>query len=277
LRYPFLIFFILISICAVHVPHAFCGLKEDVSVRYKAVMESVEKQNFQSTASAEVNSRMRLVHQALSAENYVAAVSQLDQIDALIQSKNLGVISKETKLHWLELYLDLFQKIAVLALLAFFLTQPARWRTALKSGLISGSVRLTWVLLAVLFSMILRLLDLSRYGDSVWAIFDIQIVFTAILGLVGGMGWGLLGGAGIALLRWILKPEVLTAPLVILAAAVFGGMAAVGIKNYAQPGKRGFFCGAAAGFLHGCVVYLPLAGSLDPFDMAFSIGLVAFF
>ena len=243
-------------------------------------MKLAEEPGLRDDPSININARMTPIHEALAKQDYDAAGVLLDRFLPELEKKKSGGridLNKEAKLYWLELYLDLFQKLAVLALLAFLLVQRTRWRIALKSSKIPIVTRLAWGVLAVLAGVIFRGLDLSRYGDSVWAIFDIQVVLAAVTGLLTGPLWGILGGAAMALSRVMLKPGAWSGPAVVLFAALAGGLFSLGKRSFSRSGRRGFLCGLVCGLAHGCVVYLPLVHSLPPGGIIFSIGLVAFF
>lgn len=220
---------------------------------------------------------MEALHEALARTDYEAASQQIDALLADIKKDpDLSTVhlDKEARLYWFEFLIDIFQKLAVLGLFAFFLIQNSRWRTALKGNKCSKGTRFVWGILVIGMSLIFRMLDLSRYGDSVWAIFDMQVVLAAVAGFLTGPLGGLLTGGLIALLRLLSKPGVLDGPAVILAAAVIGSFFSRGADPYRKSGKRGFVCGALVGLAHGGTVYLPLAGMLSLGNIVFSIALV---
>ena len=256
--------------------------KEEVLAKYEKVMDRIESEEMKPDLAAEAAKRMARIHEALSRNDY-------DQADSLLRKmvltedrydKNRQVsptLNKEIKLYWLELYLDLFQKFAVLALLAFLLVRHSFWRSALKTGTIPVLTKVVLTVSAVFFSGIFHVLDLSRYGESGFGIFDVQTVFAAIAGLLGGTFWGIVGGFLMVCIRWALHPGNGAASVVVLVAAILGGTFSVGLKNYSHSTRRAFFCGMAAGLFHGGMVYGRLLSTLSPTDVVFSILAVTFF
>lgn len=233
-----------------------------------------------SSTFGKLSGHLAPIHESLAVEDYDKAAILLNNLDAEIRKSRVNAkvnLDKETRLNWLESYFDLFQKFAILALIAFLLTQNTDWREALKTGTIPQRSRFIWVFLAVVLGSVLRIFDLSRYGDSVWAFFDIQVVFAALAGMMGGPVWGILGGAVMAVLRWFSMPGMIASPAVIFTASVCGVVFTKGMKDYTSSGKRGFFCGALAGFVHGLIIYLPAADTLLPGGLIISIGLVTLF
>ena len=253
--------------------------REEVLSRYEKLMSLLERSDLRTDPSGDAAERMEFIHEALTRADYEAASRLIDSLDADLekdQDLRKNDPDKEARLYWFEFLLDIFQKLAVLGLLAFFLIQNSRWRMALKMNKVPNGTRFVWGLLAVFVSMVFRVLDLSRYGDSVWAIFDMQVVLAAVGGFLMGPFWGILSGVLMALMRLLSKPGVLDGPAVILSAAAIGGLFSRGADPYTRSGRRGFVCGALVGLAHGCTVYMPLVGILATGNIVFSIALVAF-
>jgi len=253
--------------------------REEVLSRYEKLVSVLERSDLGYGSSEDTKERMGSIHEALTRTDYAVAGRQIDSLTADLE-KEQGLpkndLEKEARLYWFEFLLDVFQKLAVLGLLAFLLMQNSRWRIALKMNKVPNATRFIWGVLAVLASVAFRFLDLSRYGDSVWAIFDMQVALAALAGFLTGPFWGILGGTLMALLRLLSKPGVLEGPAVVLCAAVIGSLFARGADPYTRSGRRGFICGAIVGLVHGGTVYLPLAGMLPFGNIVFSIALVTF-
>ncbi len=256
---------------------SFAATREEVLSRYEKLVSLLEQSDLRTDPAANAIDRMESIHEALSGTDYDAASRQIDSLAADLtkgQASLSNDLDKEARLYWFEFLLDIFQKLAVLGLLAFLLIQNSRWRTALKINKIPNATRFVWGLLAVFVSIVFRMLDLSRYGDSVWAVFDMQVVLATVAGFLTGPFWGIIIGALMALFRLLSNPGALEGPAVILSAAVIGGLFAGRVDPYIRSGKRGFFCGAFVGLAHGCTVYLPFAGALSLGNIIFSIGLL---
>ncbi|MFH0985385.1 MAG: histidine kinase [Candidatus Omnitrophota bacterium] len=253
--------------------------REEALSRYEKLMSFLERSDLRADASGGVAERMDSIHEALTRADYDAAGRQIDSLTGELENDHdpqKKDLDKEARLYWFEFLLDVFQKLAVLGLLAFLLIQNSSWRAALKRNKVPNSTRFVWGVLAVFVSVVFRVLDLSRYGDSVWSIFDMQVVLAAIAGLLMGPFWGILSGLLMALLRLLSKPGILDGPAVVLGAAAISSFFSWGTNPYIRSGKRGFVCGALVGLAHGCTVYLPLAGMLSPGNIIFSIVLVTF-
>ncbi len=271
-----LVFGIFISACP---SHSLAATREEVLSRYEKLMSLLERSGLKTDPSGDAAERVGSIHEALTRTDYDAALRQIDSLSADLEKEQVpqrNDLDKEARLYWFEFLLDIFQKLAVLVFLAFLLIQSSRWRIALKMNKVPNMTRFLWGGLAVLVSLVFRVLDLSRYGDSVSAIFDMQVVLAAVAGFLTGPLWGILSGLVMAFLRLLSRPGVLNGPAVVLSAAVIGSLFAGGKDPYTRFGKRGFFCGASVGLVHGCTVYLPLAGMLSPGNIIFSIALVTF-
>jgi LytS/YehU family sensor histidine kinase len=258
---------------------SFASTREEALSRYEKLVSLLERSELRTGPSGDTAERMESIYEALTRTDYDTAVRQIDSLTADLGKDRVpreNDLNKEARLYWFEFLLDIFQKLAVLALLAFLLIQNSRWRMALKMNKIPNSTRFVWGFLAVFVSVGFRVFDLSRYGDSVSAIFDMQVVLAAVAGFLTGPFWGIASGLLMAFFRLLSKPGVLNGPAIVLAAAAIGGLFAGGADPYTRSKKRAFICGALAGLAHGCLVYLPLAGMLPTGNLIFSIGLVTF-
>ncbi len=272
-----LVFGVLLSVCP---SYSLASTREEVLSRYEKLMSLLDHPDLKADPSGSVVERMGSIHKALTRTDYDMALRQIDSLSADLEKGRVPPreieLNKEARLYWFEFLLDIFQKLAVLALLAFLLIQNSRWRMALKINKVPGPTRFVWMCLAVFVSVVFRVLDLSRYGDSVSAIFDMQVVLAAVAGFLTGPIWGILSGLLMAFLRLLSKPGAFNGPAIVLSAAVIGGFFAGGVDPYTRSWKRGFVCGALVGLAHGCTVYLPFSGILSTGNIIFSISLVTF-
>jgi LytS/YehU family sensor histidine kinase len=253
--------------------------REETLSRYEKLMSLLERLDLKTDPSGDAMERMGPIHDALTRADYDTALRQIDSLAAELEKDRVPReidLNKEARLYWFEFLLDIFQKLAVLALLAFLLIQNSRWRMALKMNKVPNPTRFVWMCLMVFISLAFRVLDLSRYGDSVSAIFDMQVVLAAVAGFLAGPFWGILSGLLVAFLRLLSKPGVLNGPTIVLSAAAIGSLFAGGADPYTRSGRRGFVCGALVGLAHGCTVYLPFSGMLPAGNIIFSVALVTF-
>jgi hypothetical protein len=183
---PLLVFGVFLSICPAH---SFASAREEALSRYEKLMSLLERSNLKTDASGDATERIGSIHEALTRTDYDTALRQIDSLVADLEKDRApreNDLNKEARLFWFEFLLDIFQKLAVLGLLAFFLIQNSRWRMALKMNKVPNPTRFVWGFLAVFVSVIFRVLDLSRYGDSVSVIFDMQVVLAAVAGFLTG-------------------------------------------------------------------------------------------
>ncbi|HTL46486.1 MAG TPA: histidine kinase [Verrucomicrobiae bacterium] len=182
---------------------------------------------------------------------------------ALINSQRPEHLQRTFRLEWLEIYREIIQKYAILALLAFLLIRVPYFRRMLHADRISVMGKVYLAMMTVITALFFSFFDVSRYGESAWAFFDIQVVLLAIGGLLGGLWPGVLSGFLVGAFRWVLNPELHVYFWIALAAGTLGGLGARSIRSFRNTAKAGLLTGAAAGTLHGALVYIPLARELS--------------
>jgi len=146
----------------------------------------------------------------------------------------------------------------------------------LKENWMTPSGKLLLPFLAGGLAIFLSFFDLTRYGESAWSFFDIQVVLTAIAGMLGGFWVGFFSGLIAGAFRWMLKPDVFSYFWVVLGAGVLAGLFSGWIKNYQTMGKQVFAGGLLIGLFHGMLIYLPTANFLPWPYLVMTIGFIAF-
>lgn len=253
-------------------------IKDEVIAKYEQAVIWVEEQRLSQKDASAIKPRVRLAGQALLNNDFVTADQILE--DALHSLEELRKTRPETsnadfRLEWLETYANIFQWYAVLMLLAFFLTRGAHFQTLLLENRFSFLGQVFLAGLTVIFSIFLALFDLSRYGESSWMFFDIQLVLITISGFLGGPATGFLAGLFAAFFRYFLKPGWSIYPFLALGAGLIGGLFSLARKNFQESAKTALAAGLLTGFVHGLSVYLVLDPSVSWNYVVFAIAFLA--
>lgn len=209
--------------------------------------------------------RIKEVDGALLARDYDRAENLLEEIEMaleVLRRERENEMNRSFRLEWLEIYREIVQKYAVLALLAYFLVKLPYFRRKLAGDRMNVMARIYLAMLVAWGAIFFSFIDLSRYGDSAWAFLDIQLVLVAAGGLLGGLWCGLLAGGIVGFFRLVLKPDVLHYFALALAAGVLGGLMTYLRRFLKHTWSLSLACGLVIGLLHGTVVYLPMTSYL---------------
>ena len=220
--------------------------------------------------------RIRLAGEALLKNDFNRANTVLDdvlnELD-LVRKNRPKELQSRFRLEWLEIYLGIFQWYAVLALLGLVFGRWYRVKERFAKIPRKGAWRIAIIgsFLAVIFSFF----DLSRYGESSWAFFDIQAVMAVLCGFWGGWTGGIVAGVLLALFSLLLKPGAWVYPAVVLSAAVIGMLWSRGSKDPVSAGRKVWIPGLLAGIVHGLLIYLPMRDAVGGAWLVFSISFLA--
>lgn len=166
----------------------------------------------------------------------------------------------------LEMLFDLLRGYALAAILALLVIKLPWFRKRREKYSARWGAAILLMLTAVIFGWT----DAVRYGTAAWSYFDIQVVFTACTGLLGGLLPGVFAAGILAALRLLLQPDIASnGSLGLFGAAIIGALFFWTIK---KSEKKLFFpalAGMLAGILHSFCVYFPLRNSL-PFGYLIS-------
>ncbi len=235
--------------------------KDDAVARYQQAVVAMEEMNVYEDDVFKIIPRIRMTSRALLDNDFEKAGTLLTQIEEdleLLKAQKPVSIRNRQKFVWMELALDLFQKFIYILLFAYLFARWPYFNTALVHHRFTliGRLYLTLVFSGV--SILLSFFDLSRYGESAWSFFDIQIVFITAGALLGGFWAGVSSGVLIGIFRWLLKPDAFVYIMLALSAGLAGGLFARRVRHVESAGAVAFTTGAGIGLLHGLVIYVPL-------------------
>lgn len=248
--------------------------KEKAIAKYKQAVDLAEKLNVYREDIFHVVPRIRLAGESLLRENYAQADQILGEVLEelrILEAKKPAEGYQAFRLEWLEFYREIIQKYALIALLAYLFIRIPYFRNMIRKGGFSLTGKIYLSLLIGIFAILFSLFDLVRYGESAWAFLDIQVVFLAVGGLLGGVLPGLFLGTVVGIFRWVIKPEFLVYFSVALMAGVLSGLASRRMTDFQKGPRLALGVGLLIGCLHGIFVYLPMIGKLAPVYLALSV------
>jgi len=238
--------------------------KEDVLAKYEDVIARADELNIYREDPSNLAPKIRLATHLILRDAFEEAAPVLDE--ALLDLQYLELIRPKRhnqvfRLEWLEIYLDIFQKFAILAFLAFFsIRMPFFYKmTKLNRATIMRKFYLT--VLVVIFGIFLSLFDLKRYGASSWVFIDYHVIFVAIGGFLGGFWPGLLSGIAMGAFRWFIDPNILTSFGITITVGLLSALFSHHfrhVKSLVIP----FLVGVVAGAFHAIVIYMPMTRTL---------------
>lgn len=254
----------------------FSGVKEDALAKYEKAITLSEELHLAREDVFHLLPRIRLAAEALLKNDFKRADTILEDVLTeleIVRQNRPQELQDRFRLDWLEIYLGIFQWYAVLALLGFFFGRAIYFRERIKNPAFSRAwkIGLGGALLAIIFTFF----DLTRYGESSWAFFDIQVVIAVLCGFWGGWVGGISAGLILVLFRLLLKPGVWVYPAAVLAAALLGSFWGRKMKDPLASGKTVWIAGLMAGTIHGLLIYLPMRDVLTGLHLVFSIGFIA--
>ncbi len=257
--------------------HSQTDFEQALLAKYEKAITQSEELGLYEEDPLQTLSKIRRASKAIVQSNFLEADQILEEVltdlSLLEHRKPTGVKRKLRQL-WLEIYVDLFQRFAVLALLAYLFVRSPFFRGMLKVGRLSIFGKTLVAFFAVFFAVLLSFFDLSRYGESAWAFFDIQVVLLTVAGLVGGFWTGILSGILVGLFRWIVVPQLFVYSAIVALAGLLSGLSSHWVKSYRTVEKMSFGVGSAVGAVHGGLIYLPLAPWMSWYYLVLSIVLV---
>lgn len=250
--------------------------REEVIAKYEASLDLADQYQIYEEDPLNILPKLRIASKALLDNQLNQADKTLDV--ALEEFKKMAAQPTRFKAekYWFEIYIDAIQKYVVLALLAYFLVKWRYFRRMLEANKIRGWGRIIFAFIMVMSAITLSLVDISRYGESAWAVFDIQVVFVGILGLLGGVVTGVAGGIALGIFRLILKPELFIYFLIPVIIGLLGGFLSRWIRSFQLTGKISLAAGVLMGLVHGSILYLPLMLNISWVYLAFIIVFIAF-
>ena len=191
-------------------------------MRYEETVNLIEDLHVYDHDPYQVLPKLRAASEALLQNDLPKAEVLLQDIHLqlkLQESQEPVSSRKDLRLEWLELYAELFQKYAILALLAFLFMRLNYFRVRMARHTLTWDAATVLTLVVLFLGAAFYLFDLSRYGATALGFFDMQLVLTVIVTVLGGWASGLRAGLVFAHLRGYLHPESwIYAGIILLAA-----------------------------------------------------------
>jgi len=249
--------------------------KQAVLQKYEKTIKLAEELNVYEEDVHYVVPKIRIAYEALLENDFERADRVLNEALAdlqLLEKLRPTRIQRALRLEWLEIYREIFQKFAVLALLAYLFARFPYFRKSIRTNRFTVMGRIYLSFLVAFGSILVSFIDLSRYGESALAFLNIQVVLLTVGGLIGGLGVGIFSSILVALFRLALASDFTLFLIIVLGAGIVGGVFSRWIQNYEAPAKMSLLAGSIVGMYHGCVIYLPLMNVMPWNYLLLSIG-----
>ncbi|MBP9865621.1 MAG: histidine kinase [Candidatus Omnitrophica bacterium] len=250
--------------------------KKEVLARYENAIEEAESLYLYEEDILKVLPRIRLTSSALMRDDLEHASKTLEDIERdlkVLKTRQPRRFMERKKIEWLETYVDIFQKISILGFLGYLFVKWPFYNRMLRKKRITPAGRGYLILLISGLSILFSFLDLSRYGESGWAFFDLQVVLVTLGGLLGGVTAGLVSAAIGGSFRLLLGTHFSIYLWMMLGIGVLAGLFSRQIRDYQKLGGVGLAAGLCAGVIHALTAYLPLKdlmpGGYFIFSLAF--------
>jgi len=235
--------------------------KDDVIARYEKAVAWIEELNVYQEDVFHILPKVRLAGNALYQDDLEQADRMLKEALEdleLLESKRSKRLFDRRQREWLEIYVDIFQKLVLLGLLAYFFVSWPFFNRRLHANRFTWMERFYLTLLVVGLCLFFSVLDYIRYGVSAWAFFELPVVLITIGGLLGGLATGIVSGLSVGVFRWILKGEFAEYFWMLLGVGALSGILSVRIKDFKSSKMVAFVAGALVGLIHGVIVYFPM-------------------
>ena len=173
--------------------------------------------------------------------------------------------SERMRIAWIEIYRDIFQKLAFLIASVFILIQIEPFRRIVEDpGKRIRSTREIVLLTSVffLFGTAMGLVGYWRAGESDWAFLDIQLIYAMLSGLIAGPWAGLVCGGLSYLTRIVVGVPSFRYAVILLGAGAIGGGFSKLAKQQADFKAYALVGGILGALLHGALTYQPLWATL---------------
>jgi LytS/YehU family sensor histidine kinase len=252
--------------------------KDEVLARYEKAVALTEELRLPEKDSESLRAKIREAGESLMVNDLANASDLLDESMValeVIRRDDVKKGSADFRLEWLETYLNVFRWFAVIALLGFLFERWPFYGKMLEGNRLSLRGKVLLGLIASAVSVLLAVFDLSRYGESSWMFFDVQLVLVTAVSLYGGLVTGLLSGLLVAAFRYFLKADDLVYPLLALGAGITGGFFSLWERDFRRYARRAFVAGTLTGLGHGICVYGPSADSVSAGYLVFAVAFLA--
>jgi len=171
--------------------------------------------------------------------------------------------AEQARLVWLDIYADVFQKMAFLVISAFVLMRVKAFRPLFEhpEEMPKRESAFLFIGLSAL-GMVACTMGYYHYGHSDWSFMDVQLVLTAVTGLLLGVRAGLVGGFLASLFRYALNAGNPIYVLTLVSVGLAGGFYHRRFPKKSISRKGALAVGVSASFLHGSFAYFPIGNSL---------------
>lgn len=239
--------------------------ESSVLSKYEKVMKRARNLNVYQEDILHVVPKVDMAGQAIMAARYEDAGKLLDAAGRdldLLEAQRPVHSARTFRLEWLEIYREIFQKFAILAILAFFFVKIPSFHRWLKSDQFPAKGKMYLVILGFVSALFFSFFDISRYGEAAWAFFDVQVVFISLSGLLGGIWCGVAAGLFVGLFRLILSTDYAVYASIAVGAGMIAGLGNRYIVSFSKASRVSFIAGTLSGLFHGIAIYIPSIGNL---------------
>jgi len=248
--------------------------KEETLLKYEQVIAKTNELTLYGYNVKRTGFKLKQMTDFLLANDFDSAGRLLDEISSdyeAVEAKGPESLRRESQLAWLQIFGDLIQQLALFLVMAFVLLRLTSLRRFL--GRKKMPWRVTWrtALFFSAVSLMSGLLNFLRFSESSWAFLDLQVLFSAIAGMLGGAVPAAVVGLTGIVFRLLLEPAWTPYHGLPAFAAAIGWILFRGVPARPYPIQWAFAAGLAVGLTHGLFVYLPMLGHLPVYAFAFAV------
>lgn len=255
------LFLLIICFLMFRAETAFAVEKQEVISQYEQAVSLAEELDVYQQDVLGVVPKIRLAGNSLLHDDLDRASRVLQEALSdleLIRNNRPNRFVRQWKLEWLEVLFDLVQKYALLVLLGLLFAKWNFFARMISSGRFTLIGSFYFLVLLSVVSIFFSLLDISRYGASAWAFFDVPLILTITGGWIAGPVIGALLGIVNGGFRMVLNIHFFSHFLFLTAAGLFAGLISKRLGKGVNSLKPAFGYGFLAGLANGFLIYSPM-------------------
>ncbi len=256
------LFFVLVS------PSAFAAQKKETVSQYLEVSAKLKRLQSQGYSVEPLLGELDQLIPFIADGNFEKAGKAIERLNTELEAerrRKLLPYGEKVRTEWLEIYSDIFQKFTFIILSAYLLIRQVWFRhffTKIKSDRAQTQAFISVGVLTGLGAVAAGL-GYLRFGEADWAFLDLQVVFTILIGILGGSKFGMISAVFAGIFRWMIGSGRLAYFIILIAAGLIGSGVSKWQGQKMTNRRVALLAGVSGGLLHGIVIYRSFWNSID--------------